>query len=371
MHLGRWLAVRRAVGGRAEVGGWWWSGAEVGRVGLLQGQLALSAAGCAVVRRAALPVGGLTYICAACPHICAACPHRHGRGKYSFNAYRYEGEWRQDRQHGAGACVTEAGDRYVGECRMCHRWLAGGERALWLPPAMRACPALPDPARPPAGEFAEGKRHGRGRCLYADGSKYEGVRAAGPSLPRVLRCAVLCCGPSSCRTPPHPAVHPVACAGEWQDDVRHGQGTCLFASGDKYQGAVQGWGQCAVLVQAGVVAVVRLARTMHAQHPAAITQASGRPTSGTVGACAGLPMDASSGVSAAGVSWGVGGAAARCRRWRSMHACPRMQQRTNATPACPPCRRVAGRRLAAVGGRAAALPRGGAGRHACGGGADC
>lgn len=44
------------------------------------------------------------------------CPaRRHGRGKFAAAAYRYDGEWRDDKQHGAGACQTEAGDKYVGK----------------------------------------------------------------------------------------------------------------------------------------------------------------------------------------------------------------------------------------------------------------
>lgn len=40
---------------------------------------------------------------------------RDGRGKFASNRYRYDGTWLDNRQHGAGACQTEAGDKYVGE----------------------------------------------------------------------------------------------------------------------------------------------------------------------------------------------------------------------------------------------------------------
>lgn len=49
---------------------------------------------------------------------------RHGRGKLKVGNYQYEGEWRQDRQHGAGSCQTESGDRYTGE--QASDWWHGG-----------------------------------------------------------------------------------------------------------------------------------------------------------------------------------------------------------------------------------------------------
>lgn len=47
------------------------------------------------------------------------------------------------------------------------------------------------------GSWCAGKRHGQGRCLYASGDQYEG---------------------------------------HWEEDVRDGQGGCVYASGDKYKG---------------------------------------------------------------------------------------------------------------------------------------
>ena len=45
-----------------------------------------------------------------------------------------------------------------------------------------------------AGEFQGGQRHGAGRCIFADGAKYEG---------------------------------------QWEADKRHGKGSCIYANGDK------------------------------------------------------------------------------------------------------------------------------------------
>jgi hypothetical protein len=57
----------------------------------------------------ALPVARTCPLCAASSHTC-----RHGQGKLVHRGYKYEGEWVGDRQHGAGRCVTDGGDRYVG-----------------------------------------------------------------------------------------------------------------------------------------------------------------------------------------------------------------------------------------------------------------
>lgn len=47
------------------------------------------------------------------------------------------------------------------------------------------------------GAWQAGKRHGQGRCIYASGDQYQG---------------------------------------DWQADERHGHGGCMYACGDKYKG---------------------------------------------------------------------------------------------------------------------------------------
>lgn len=56
----------------------------------------------------------------------------------------------------------------------------GQARCIPISSPMHAGPA------PAAGEFAEGKRNGKGRCIYSDGSKYEGggQAAGGGGLPQ-------------------------------------------------------------------------------------------------------------------------------------------------------------------------------------------
>lgn len=70
------------------------------------------------------------------------------------------------------------------------------------------------------------------RCLEASfvkkglcgGGGGRGARTGARSAGRTVRMPL----------PPPPPAPP---AGEWQNGVRHGRGTCLFASSDKYQGA--------------------------------------------------------------------------------------------------------------------------------------
>ena len=63
---------------------------------------------------------------------------KHGRGNVVWpDGRRYEGEWRQAKEHGKGAA---AGTRYEGESR-------------------------------------DGKRHGRGTYVFSDGGHYEGALA--------------------------------------------------------------------------------------------------------------------------------------------------------------------------------------------------
>jgi hypothetical protein len=92
-----------------------------------------------------------------------------------------------------------------------------------------------------------------------------------------------------------PALLP---AGDWHSDMRQGKGTCLFASGDKYQGVFK----CRHLV-----GVVQLELQQHPgsadththspsqadPHPLLLLQASGRQISGTDMECADLPTGAS------------------------------------------------------------------------------
>lgn len=111
---------------------------------------------------------------------------------FSFQAYRYEGDWAEDRQEGQGRCVTDAGHRYIGA-------------------------------------FHNGLRHGHGRCVYADGTQYEGDWVADKRE-----------GEGVCLY-----ANGDKYKGSWRADRRHGHGVCRFADGTRFRGEWEddGWVQ--------------------------------------------------------------------------------------------------------------------------------
>ena len=70
------------------------------------------------------------------------------------------------------------------------------------------------------GTFAYNKRDGEGTMMYADGQKYTGAWVEGAR-----------CGQGRMEY-----LNGDVYEGEWSHDVRHGQGTLYIADGDVYQG---------------------------------------------------------------------------------------------------------------------------------------
>jgi len=86
---------------------------------------------------------------------------QHGSGTLTYaDGSKYEGQWKDDKQHGSGTLTFANGDKYEGQ-------------------------------------WKDDKQHGSGTYIFADGEKYEG---------------------------------------QWKDDKKHGSGTYTFASGNKYEG---------------------------------------------------------------------------------------------------------------------------------------
>jgi predicted Ser/Thr protein kinase len=95
----------------------------------------------------------------------------------------YLGEFKDGKPHGQGTHILANGDKYVGEYKDGKRHGQG------------TCTFLD--GQKFVGEFKDGKRHGQGTTTWADNEKY---------------------------------------VGEFKDDKRHGQGTHTWANGDKYVG---------------------------------------------------------------------------------------------------------------------------------------
>lgn len=109
-----------------------------------------------------------------------------GVGTYVYgDGHRYVGDWQNDRFHGQGTYTTPGGLRLEGE------WVAGllsGKATVQYDREGREVYH---------GEFALGKRHGRGQQLCKDHLKY---------------------------------------TGDWAHDEWNGHGHCVWASGDVYEG---------------------------------------------------------------------------------------------------------------------------------------
>lgn len=157
---------------------------------------------------------------------------RHGRGKfYAKGAFRYVGEWFQDCRQGQGTCEYADGERYRGQWMedarhgdgeyTCGEYRYVGRFARDLKHGYGVC-TFSDAVGGGEyrGEYVDGREHGRGKRLYADGSTYVGEWMCGSRS-----------GKGSCEY-----ANGDRYQGEWSDDVRHGYGVCVFADGTKYRG---------------------------------------------------------------------------------------------------------------------------------------
>ena len=207
----------------------------------------------------------------------------------------------------------------------------------WPGPCRRCHPPPP----PPQATLRRASATARGAaCTPMAASMRVGQRWRAPRTLRmpssVLHCRLLLphrlpVGASCAVQQGHMMQSPIrANAGEWQHDMRHGQGTCLFANGDKYKGGRPA--ACcvlhSVLARGGMLVLPGLhgllpaaerwcrPRAAHCCVAVALTgavsppppfplQASGTRTSGTARACASLQTAASSGVSSL-VGWAGG-----------------------------------------------------------------
>lgn len=102
---------------------------------------------------------------------------------YDGKTELYEGEMRDGKRHGRGTYVWANGDRYDGE------WRNGNRHGYGT--VVTANGGRFD------GEWLDDNRDGRGTMVWASGSRYDG---------------------------------------EWRDDKQHGRGTYVWASGNRYDG---------------------------------------------------------------------------------------------------------------------------------------
>lgn len=139
----------------------------------------------------------------------------HRKQRTGFGVYRYqdgavyEGNWVNDKKHGAGSYRLPNGSTYRGEFQNGYgagmgvgTWSDGSryEGTWWNDkPHGQGTKVYPN-GRRYTGEFQEGRRSGKGICTYRSPALWEKYD------------------------------------GQWLEDVWHGDGTCTFANGDVYKG---------------------------------------------------------------------------------------------------------------------------------------
>lgn len=194
-------------------------------------------------------------------------------GTYTYaDGDKYEGEWKDDKRHGKGTVTYRDQDGNVVEkyevrllVRRCQPALCHCRRRCRRRP--HAHLHRPDSWRSAVwqGDWYEGKMHGMGRYVYADGGVFEG-QWADSKMSGKGACAYGCAFPPPPHTPrqppppsrlPHPALRmltpfpprPVChlpgtyifpngnkYEGEWVDDVKEGYGVLVYVNGERYEG---------------------------------------------------------------------------------------------------------------------------------------
>ena len=144
---------------------------------------------------------------------------RHGRGTFEWDdGCRYEGEWAQDARHGCGTFVSAHGDAYDGEFELDE--MHGRGELRW---------AGGDIYR---GQFRRGHRDGDGEFVWAaTGDCYSGERFRKSARRCVARLAANCSSLPARASPPLSTEG--LRAGQWQDGRRHGRGRLVCAGGDE------------------------------------------------------------------------------------------------------------------------------------------
>ena len=132
--------------------------------------------------------------------------HGHGVLIFANGTRRYEGEWREGKRHGRGILTIPNGIRYDGE------WREGKMHGRGIMTYSASTGY--------EGEWREGKRHGRGIMIYPGGIRYDGEWRENKMHGRGIMTY-------SAST---------SYEGEWREGKRHGRGKMTFSNGSHYEG---------------------------------------------------------------------------------------------------------------------------------------
>lgn len=136
----------------------------------------------------------------------SALPHGRGRMVYDDNQRVYSGGWNNGRWHGVGQAIFANGDTYQGDYHMDQRH--GRGRYAWAD------------GRSYEGDFKIDKRHGKGTFYWPDGARFEGDFVNGF---REGHGTYIFCG--GCKY-----------TGKWKDGRYNGVGSCIWTNGTCYSG---------------------------------------------------------------------------------------------------------------------------------------
>ena len=131
---------------------------------------------------------------------------RNGRWTENGTGIRYDGEYRDGKRHGRGTMIWANGDRYAGEYR---DGKAQGRGTMTWTDGTRY-----------QGEYRDGRLHGRGTMTWANGARHEGVYRAGKRHGRGTMTW----------------ANGARYAGEYRDGKPNGRGTYTNANGTRYEG---------------------------------------------------------------------------------------------------------------------------------------
>ncbi|XP_010626192.1 MORN repeat-containing protein 1 [Fukomys damarensis] len=135
------------------------------------------------------------------------CPPGYGVYIYPNSFFQYEGEWKGGKKHGRGKLLFKDGSYYEGD-------FVDGEITG------QGCQHWACSGNTYSGQFVLGEPQGHGIITYRAGGRYEGE---------------LCCGlreGQGILVDPDGQVY----QGSFHDNKRHGWGQMLFKNGDKYEG---------------------------------------------------------------------------------------------------------------------------------------
>ena len=155
----------------------------------------------------------------------------HGEGTFSDSrGGKFVGQWKKGKPHGQANATGAKGDKFVGEYRDGRPWEGtyydkGGNAHTTYSEGSET--VVVDDMYD--GEYKDGKRHGQGVIIWAQGNKYVGEWKDDNMHGQGTYTYV---DKPQWNGPPQDETY----TGEWKDGRKHGQGTYVYGGGGRYVG---------------------------------------------------------------------------------------------------------------------------------------